>query len=126
MSEAKEMQAGPQPDLLIPLSKVREIAARVMKESNDLTADSADYRIGVWSGAEKVGHEIDCWATVHRNELTAAETASAALREVVSELAECAPVMRVDEYEQRGEERIPCFLSVETAKKLRAFAQKGD
>lgn len=40
---------------------------------------------------------------------------------LLRELAECAPVMRWKEFQDRGEERIPCFLSVELAKKIAAY-----
>ena len=55
-------EAGPQPERYIALSKVKEICERIMKASNDLVNDSAEYRIGQWSGAEKAMWEIDCAA----------------------------------------------------------------
>lgn len=57
--------SGPEPEKYIALSKVREIVKQVMDSSNELTADSADYRIGQWAGAEKVGFAIDCHLTTH-------------------------------------------------------------
>lgn len=64
---------GPEPEIYIPLSKVREIAEEVMRNTKELTADSTDYRIGQWSGAEKVKFAVDCWATTHRTHSTEAK-----------------------------------------------------
>jgi hypothetical protein len=49
------------PETYVPWSKVKEICERIMSESDMLAADSQDYRIGQWSGAEKVMHAIDCY-----------------------------------------------------------------
>lgn len=51
------------PETYVPWSKVKEICERIMRESQQLTADSESYRIGQWSGAEKVMFAIDCYLT---------------------------------------------------------------
>lgn len=51
-----------EPDLLMPWSEIEATCKRIMKESDDLINDSADYRIGQWSGAEKVLFALDCAA----------------------------------------------------------------
>lgn len=72
MSES-EANTGNEPELYVPLSKIRETAKRIMKESDDLVNDSADYRLGQWSGAEKLGFALDAWATTHRDRCVRSE-----------------------------------------------------
>lgn len=64
MSENEAKAAGPQPERYLALSKVVEICERIMRESEGLTADSKDYRIGQWSGAEKAKWALECEASV--------------------------------------------------------------
>ena len=42
-------------------------------------------------------------------------------RELLRELSDCAPIRQWREYEERGEQRIPCYLQVETAAKIDAL-----
>ena len=71
-SSSAASEAGPQPERYIALSKVKEICERIMKASNDLVNDSAEYRIGQWSGAEKAMWEIDCAALAGGKDATQA------------------------------------------------------
>ena len=40
---------------------------------------------------------------------------------LIALLGECAPIRRWKEFEDRGEERIPCFIQVETAQAIAEF-----
>ena len=84
-------EAGPQPERYIALSKVKEICERIMKASNDLVNDSAEYRIGQWSGAEKAMWEIDCAALAGGKDATQAVQSGPDVAGATPAVAEEAP-----------------------------------